>query len=74
MLVDYGSSDDDSGPSAISKPTAPFTSKIIAAPDVSLDVSYDPPAFYYHQLIGKYATSQDDGNEEARFLCLLEEQ
>lgn len=39
MLVDYGSSDDEAGPSSAAPPTALPGSRIIAAPDVSLEVS-----------------------------------
>jgi len=39
MLVDYGSSDDEAGPSSAPVSAVPLASRVVAAPDVSLEVS-----------------------------------
>ena len=39
MLVDYGSSDDEAGPSSAPISAVSLASRVVAAPDVSLEVS-----------------------------------
>jgi len=46
VLVDYGSSDDEAGPSSTFAPAVPPpASRVVAAPDVSLEVSQLPLHF-----------------------------